>query len=379
MLAAGTVGLSGGGVRAAIPSARPVADGGSSSPLATTKPPASQDYSGLSSLADPAHGAVLFDDCGGGACSRIWLSVTDDGGRTFRRERAPGRGAPSGVARLADGLIYVQRAGPIFRSVDEGRSWRAIGPAPGILTWTASGAGIWALTQACGRGRCAAPRLWHSLDTGRHWHYATLRAGNRNQDLSKPSYALSFASSAHGLVLYPTGPRGVERLGLTDDGGRSWSFRSLPCASAYEFEYRAAEAPDGAIWLACLGEPGTGFEGKQIFRSLDGGRHFELRLQAPFLERNRLGSGIDYGGYLFSGITPASEATAYAIVYRVGLARTDDGGRDWRFLRGFPMGDNTGLLDTAITAGGRIVWLDILHDGLFASADGGRRWRQLHP
>jgi len=324
----------------------------------------------------PALGVVMLDRCEGSgysACPR--LRVVDGSARYT--VAVPGAGQGNGVLLLANGLLWAGRGSVIDRSGDLGRRWREIHLPGQLLAWTAQSTGAWAITRSCRHGVRCRTRLWHSFDAGRTWWYQTLPDAVREAG-PKDVFLLSFSNAANGVAVYPR-DNGTHTIAITDDGGHAWSMHKSPCGEAYDM-YEAVGTAADSVWVVCASEPGTGDQGHEVFVSDDAGVIFTLRNQAPFLERDKIGRGLFGAGYL-GDIVPASSQTAFlSLDGDLGdLLRTDDGGRTWRTLRGFPEGDHSGLGAPSVSANGTDVWEPVLEIGLFASSDGGILWHNALP
>lgn len=179
----------------------------------------------------------------------------------------------------------------VFRTTDGGRTWARVLPADG-----ASGASelnfdyrdpqiIYATLQAGGAGRggnaaapVAAPAqgqagIFKSTDGGTTWQ----PIGTQGLPPGTVSFALAVASGTHGQRLYGEvrgGARGGGggRSGVyrSDDGGKSWTLGTSQIASAGGHIYADPNNPD-VVYLM----------GTSMYRSIDGGRHFESYMGAP--------------------------------------------------------------------------------------------------
>ena len=192
----------------------------------------------------------------------------------------------SGV-RSADSTVPIERG--VFRSTDGGRSWTRVLPADG-----ASGAGelnydfqdpqvIYATLQGAGGGRggaapapapaTAAAGIYKSTDGGATWK----PVGTGGLPTGTVTYPLAVASGTHGQRLYAevrSGGRGGggARAGLyrSDDGGDNWTLGTSQIASAGGHIYADPRNPD-VVYLM----------GTSMYRSIDGGHHFESYMGAP--------------------------------------------------------------------------------------------------
>ena len=317
------------------------------------------------SFVDARHGAVVVDRCYQRPCPRLFVFT---GRGTFADARLPGpRRRAVDVRVVSPRLLFASRGDALYRRAD-GR-WRRVFRR-GVLAWDARSTGAWAVTRPCAR-RCAL-RLWHSFDVGRTWFWTALPDGARGPGLA-PS--ISFADAASGAALYRR-REGSWAVATTVDGGHRWRSRAAQCSRSMAMEVDVASAPGGALWLACGSEPSAGDQGHEVFVSNNGGRDFELRARHSLFQTPRpVGHGLIALGYL-DRLVATSPPTAYLTLLRFGLLRTVDGGRTWRVLHGFPLGDRALFYGLDALPDGH-VWQTLLHYGLFASADGGASWRHV--
>ena len=283
--------------------------------------------------------------------ARLGLIRSDDGGRRWRQvyPRPPGRpagplsfsSARDGIGARSEGLH--PDGGVIVATSDGGRGWRPRGRIPGFhvrqLERT-SATDVWAVaSRPLRNGGYAPTRVFRSADDGRTWrqlttvpaigfgtlslvdeHVAffygergTLRSDDGGASWSRRGdesiYSAAFLDRDRGY-----GTKGDDRLLITGDGGTTWKPVGLP--GRFRVLHLSAEPPD-RIWLvgnSCVDGRCRG----RILRSQNGGREWtqiNVRAAVPpsptqWLE-GRLG---------------------VAAVGAVGHYRTVDGGRTWRFV-----------------------------------------------
>lgn len=140
--------------------------------------------------------------------------------------------------------------------------------------------------------------------------------------------------------------------------------------------YQAVGTAAGSVWILCGSEPGAGGQAHQLYVSTDHGRGFSLRNGRRFLQRDEIGHGLNGSGYGAQHIVAISTQTAFVNLVGINgtLLRTDDGGRSWRPLTGFPAGDHSGLGIPSTSTDGTDIWEPVLQIGVFASADSGHHW-----
>ena len=159
----------------------------------------------------------------------------------------------------------------------------------------------------------ARPRYLLTTDGGRHWRRFHLR------------YPASFATARLGLGYRTSLVGNRSKLALLDtrDGGKTWQQQPTPCQGVSALTDLVTRR---LAWLMCLDEPGAGNQAKALYRSSDGGRHWQRLLQVPMTGRAR-GGIVSFGyprGMAFApggfGILWESRGTLYV---------TRDGGRHW--------------------------------------------------
>jgi photosystem II stability/assembly factor-like uncharacterized protein/cbb3-type cytochrome oxidase cytochrome c subunit len=202
-------------------------------------------------------------------------------------------GNPSSVlvaalgTRAGDSTVASERG--VYRTTDGGHNWTRVLPSDG-----ASGASelnydfrdprvVYATLQGTGGGRgggAVAPPapgsttagIYKSADGGVTWK----PIGANGLPPGTISFPLAVASGTHGQRLYGElrsgGRGGISRSGLyrSDDGGETWTLGTSQIASAGGHIYADPNNPD-VVYLM----------GTSMYRSIDGGRHFESFMGAP--------------------------------------------------------------------------------------------------
>ena len=173
----------------------------------------------------------------------------------------------------------------VYRTTDGGRNWTRVLPSAG--TRGASELNydfgdpqvIYATLQGAGGG-AAAPAaqlragagIYRSTDGGATWN----PIDGTGLPAGAVSFPLAVASGTHGQRLYGEvrngGRGGGNRGGLyrSDDGGNTWVLGTNQIASAGGHIYADPKNPD-VVYLM----------GTSMYRSIDGGRHFESYMGAP--------------------------------------------------------------------------------------------------
>lgn len=194
---------------------------------------------------------------------------------------------------------------------DGGRTWRVVrrGQGPFELAAVRGGRAGWIATPWA---------FLRTTDRGLSWELAGRAHVSR----------ATFATSATGWALGRTG------LGATADGGRSWRPLRGPCGSSSRFaEGAALSLPTPSHgWILCLGQPGTGMQGKAVYETRDGDRSWRLR------SRSRHGQPkvgrLEASGY-GAGLSFLDDGHGWLPEVRGGFYETRDGGARWR---GLPVG-----------------------------------------
>jgi hypothetical protein len=158
--------------------------------------------------------------------------------------------------------------GSISVTTDGGRTSHVLvrTPGPVVRIMVARPRLAWAIVvPACKQASCTHD-LWRSVDAGRKWQVI-----NPAPD---PFYTASFADSAHGLALSGSG-----RPLITIDGGRTWQRRANPCPADEASSVSLVSPQRG--WLLCLGQPGAGNQEKTLYRTDDAGARWK-RLEGGF-------------------------------------------------------------------------------------------------
>jgi photosystem II stability/assembly factor-like uncharacterized protein len=224
-------------------------------------------------------------------------------------------------------------AGTISITNDGGHTLRVLRRVQGLVEWvtTAGTADAWARVQVCRANSHGRSRLLHTDDAGRTWERLP---GDR---VWQPSFANASRGLAFGLGRdsWDRGPAPNAATPLKSaNGGGSWQARAGRVCHGHFYGYnyagRAVSFPDPSnAWAVCTAGPGTDVEYKVLYESTDGGHTWEKVSD----------------GRTKSHTPKALPPVGY--VQQVSFT-----------------GDGFGVLDTT--------------DGdLYASEDGGRRWREL--
>jgi len=346
----------------------------------------------------PRHGYGLFLRDPGARCQEQ-VARTADGGARFTALTAvvtwPCDRASPAAFLAADQSGDVFLYGPrLLVSHDSGATWSAPrGPGSGRSVVTVAAAGprsVWLVTTRCGRpagelARCT-PGVFRSSDGGRSWRsvqpagagFRAVIAGFSGQSWLVPAGR----RGAYLLARPAVNPRGrADRVPLwfTRNDGTSWYRRWARCG--FDALYAtAAVAPDGALFVACAGEPGAGNQEKSVARSADGGLTWSRHRLCP---RRPMTCPPLSDGYL-SALAAASGRDVYLGGDRSAVLASHDGGARWGDVRPL-LGDGAGGT-FAITFFGPRQGLVLGDDpaagerpAIWHTSDGGLRWHPTHP
>ncbi len=306
------------------------------------------------------------------------LVASDDGGRTWRRLQSPGGGRVQILTRRTWILAapqpweqYPERPAIFYRTNDAGGHWRRFHlPArPSAVRFITSRDGfVGGRQRTCPSGH----QLWRTRDGGLTWRpiggtcgpplvaldtvsarvliAAQGSSGFLNGDWSsivrlstdggtswrtlwrqrnRRVIALAFTDGRRGFVVderWRSGASGgcsFYRLRTTDDGGRTWSPRSLPlstsvCASGGTGGGPAIPTAFHGTRHAWAGDEGAGV----VWRTSDGGRTWRVS-----------GEPRTLGYTILTGFSMALTDSGLVVGTAAGPAVTRDDGRTWRLIR----------------------------------------------
>ncbi len=213
---------------------------------------------------------------------------------------------------------------PLMATGDGGHTWKAVPGITGVEQVLSLGQSVWVVTQPGSAGAATAPVvLWTSSDGGATWARSTAATPPVR------SLVRVTASTAYGL--------GQTGIVTTTDGGTSWTaVGTMPCSSArldLTTLTHLSAGGVGDLWLACVSQPETSLQAKQLYRSSDGGAHWHLAASVPLGGVAPGGStpvvGQISGRGFVQQLTALSPEQAVLALDRGGLFGTTDGGVDW--------------------------------------------------
>jgi len=221
--------------------------------------------------------SVEFVDARNGfALTRDGVVVrSTDGGRSWPQLRTPGLMQAQCFSSTRDG--WVARSGAVWATHDGGTKWTRTRLGNKLLGQTqpalqCSGRAVWALFAGGAAAGSQGYEVFRSLDGGRSWR--AILAGLVSTRLPRISnYPGPFAALGAGRAVFegscsPCGNGTLTFVG-TIDGGRTFS-RVTPFDGYFPGPISFVDARNG--WL--LADPVRGKRRTVLFRTRDGGRHW---------------------------------------------------------------------------------------------------------
>ncbi len=256
--------------------------------------------------------------------------------------------------------VWIAADNTILASSDRGARWRQLAHIAGgvlSLSFTSPNDG-WAATPT---------GLLHSRDGGASWHVAT-----GPHDAVR---RVRFVDAAHGWLTTQH-----EVLARTLDGGASWTDVKNPCDTGPGNEFHSLvsfiNARDG--WMLCPGQPSAGSQGKELFRTADGGVTWALFSSAGWgADSTPPALGLPGSGYA-SDLFFLDALHGWMSEERGGVVATGDGARSWHRLSFDATGDQQadGVAFTSVTRGFAFIGSGMALVG--ATADGGATWTTVY-
>lgn len=207
--------------------------------------------------------------------------------------------------------------GRVFATSDGGAHWsvRYIGARGFQLYPVRATLTVFALTGNA---------MIESRDGGLHW-----------QRLSWSPSVVSFVSPSQGWKLGPqTRLAHPPMLEETQNGGGTWTARVDPCSGDFGLVAALSFASSTRGWIVCATQASTGFQGKAVWQTSDGGTHWTLESRVhpigPPKPKLLLGNLPGFG-YPTSAVFLA-DGHGVLLQDRGQTLLTSDGGRSWRPL-----------------------------------------------
>ncbi len=311
-------------------------------------------------------------------------------GLTYR-EIGPFRGGrATGVAGVvSDPNVYYFGAasGGLWKTVDAGTTWTPLwdqfpeaSPAVGAVAVAPSqpktlyvGTGEMNI-----RGNVATGNgLYKSTDAGKTWQYAGLREtraiGRIVVDPSNPDLVLAAALG------HPFGDNPERGIFRSTDGGAHWQnvlfVDAKTGASDIAFDPSNAQVLYAGMWQAYRkpwimesGGPGSG-----LYKSFDGGAHW----------RRLTGNGLPEGIWGRVNVAPAGDGkTVYAMIeaQKGGLYRSSDGGETWALInQKHSIKQRAWYFNTVFADPKDVNTVYVLNVAFYKSTDGGKTFKTLKP
>ena len=310
------------------------------------------------SFYSPAAGVVLGGvGCLPGMPCRARLVATTDSGARWRSVKAPS--VPVTVVLFAsarDGWLYGptgsqgQRVGGLWATHDRGGHWRELSLGGGVIDSMAASAGTaYAVVTPPGGKPAelfASPAGRNAWAWVRHVTGSTLAVYGRSAWLGGGTSLWATADGAH-WHRYPFAcPPGY----TVKDGGGLASI--------------AAESPS-RLWLVCVTDPGAGSQGKDLLRSVNGGRTTHLVQTIPL------------GGEAAGFAAPPGRPQVITLATEFTLDRTANGGKTWTQDFVAPGGTSWSPVSYLSRNVGWALAVQPGHPLLLRTTDAGATWHQV--
>jgi photosystem II stability/assembly factor-like uncharacterized protein len=309
------------------------------------------------------------------------LARSDDGGRTWHVTGSPFP-YPWGFSTLQfiwPDSGYVFGDSGLLVTSNGGTSWHSVQGLNGTLQRAIPlGPNVWATYTSCGApgsGSCSVG-VAISTDDGSRWTDVTptgLKEAREGGDILArwsltSAYVLSYGVTGGGLA-------------YTGDDGRTWQRLPDPCSAPYEREDLAAPpAPPGAasaLWLICgaITRPGQQVQPKVVYRSYDDAAHWSLVASTGFMTASASPVGnIPLSGRV-SQLATIRPAQAWLGIQGLGVIVTDDSGATWVPVDGLPTTEPD--TEVGVTFNSTVLgWAVVFRRGVWRTEDGSR-WQLM--
>ena len=284
-----------------------------------------------------------------------WLDAASQMPDLHWRMIGPFRG---GRTRAATGvtdepnIFYVgQVNGGVWKSTDYGRTWTpifdgedtqsigaiAVAPSNGDIVYVASGEGLHRPDLSVGDG------IHRSNDAGKTWTHLGLRDGQQIPALAvDPKNPQRLFAAVLGHPYGPNEERGIYR---SEDGGQHWQkvlYKDENTGgSDVAIDPQDPQVVYAALWNERLGpwEDANGYEGTSggLFKSRDGGttwKQLTAGLPKDLVQINVTIAGSE-AKRLYATVATKQEG-GYASAKGLGVYRSDDAGENWRKITDDP-------------------------------------------
>ena len=312
------------------------------------------------SFYSPAAGVVV----GGVGCQlakpcKARLVATTDSGAHWSSVKAPSVAVTVVMfASARDGWLYGQtgrfgeRVGGLWATHDRGAHWRKLSVAGGVIDSMAASAGtVYAVVSHGNNG----PRELYASPAGRN-AWARVRHFSVSADTGS-ALAVSGRSAWFG---------GGTSLWATADGVH-WHRYPLRCPAGYSGNTGGlagiAAASPSRLWLVCVTSPGAGNQGKDLLRSVNGGKTTHLVETIPV------------GGEVAGFAAPPGRPEVITLATQVSLGRSANGGKTWTQDFSVPGGTSWSPLTYISRNMGWVVCIQL--GQLLRTTDAGATWHQV--
>jgi hypothetical protein len=354
---------------------------------------------------------VFTDDRNGFALAahrgQAVLAASSDGGSTWSVRDG---NLPSGYAEsdgyagefefigttgyLWGGAPGTDGSDPLWITHDGGTTWHTAPIGPVVYDVSAIGSDVWALSGTCDvnqtAGSAAIPcalAVELSSDGGTTWHAAAAAGltGVLGVPLLAQRVELARITHTRAYVLTVNDAAGQigSTIGLvyTDDSGRTWNSKPVPCDGAFDLGAEVAASSTNDLWLLCGSQASAGSQSKELFRSADGGATWALTASATGLgtppPANSKANTLPLGGYVapysigHKNLAVASATTAWLFPFRSVMYKTVDGGLSWTAVPGLDTsGFGSGGLGNVTFNSATEGWILEYGVGLWHTGDG---------